>query len=71
MAPLIDVNTQLRKAAKNAFDECFYELIVNSAFGKTMDSKRNWKKLTIVHNENELMQKLCQILLIFFQIIDY
>ena len=39
MAPVVDLNTRLRKAAINKFQENFYKLIVSSAFGKTMESK--------------------------------
>ena len=61
MSPFVELNTGLRKAAKNRFQENFYKLTVNSAFGKTMESKRNRTKLSIIRNENELMQKLVNI----------
>ena len=34
MAPIVDLNTRLRKAAVNKFEENFNKLIVNSAFGR-------------------------------------
>ena len=70
MSPFVELNTGLRKAATNRFQENFYKLIVNSAFGKTMESKRNRRKLSVIRNENELMQKLCNSSLKSFQIID-
>ena len=36
MEPFVDLNTRLRMSARNKFEENFYKLIVNSAFGKTM-----------------------------------
>ena len=70
MAPFVDLNTRLRKAAVNKFQENFYKLIVNSAFGKTMESKLGTKKLEIVRNERELLQKTALSTMKSFQIID-
>ena len=69
MAPFVQMNTELRKKARNIFAENFYQLIINSSFGKTMESKRNRTKISIVRNETELLQKLCQSSLKSFQII--
>ena len=68
MEPFVDLNTQLRISAHNKFEENFYKLIVNSAFGKTMESKIGRKKLEIIRNEGELLQKIA--LMKSFQIID-
>ena len=57
MEPFVDLNTQLRISARSKFEENFYKLIVNSAFGKTMESKLGRKKLEIIRNERELLQK--------------
>ena len=69
MSPFVKLSTGLRKAAKNRFKGNFYELIVNSSFGKPMEFKRNRKKLRI-RKGNELIQKLCNSSLKSFQIID-
>ena len=70
MAPFVDLNTRLRKAAVNNFQENFYKLIVNSAFGKTMESNSGRKKLEIVRNERELLKKTALSTMKSFQIID-
>ena len=70
MEPFVDLNTQLRMPARNKFEENFYKLIVNSAFGKTMESKLGRKKLEVIRKERELLQKAALSTMKSFQIID-
>ena len=51
MAPFVELNTRQEKAAVNKFQETFCKLIVNSAFGKTIESTLPRKKLEIVRKE--------------------
>ena len=56
LAPYVKLNTQKRKEAKYKFEENFYKLMVNSAFGKTCEGKRNRIKLKLVRSEEEALK---------------
>ena len=60
MKPFIELNTKMRKAAKNTFEKDFYKLMSNAVYGKTLENVRNRQNVYIVNDPGKKRKMVSQ-----------
>ena len=60
LASYITLNTTKRQQATNKFEEDFYKLMSNAAYGKTCEGKRNRVNVKVVRKKDQLLTEMAK-----------
>ena len=61
MKKYIELNTNLRKQAKNDFQKDFFKLMNNSVFGKTMEDVKNRRNYKVCDSYKKWNKYVCDV----------
>ena len=56
MKKYIDFNTEKGMNTANSFEEDFFKLMINSAYGKTMENLRKRINVRLINNEKDFLK---------------
>ncbi len=58
VSPYVKLISERRRNASSKFKENYYKLMSSSAYGKTMESKRNRRQVKIIRNYKDMMNEV-------------
>ena len=60
LKPYVDFNSNMRAQAKDEFSKAFYKLLVNSIYGKTLQSPRHYRTVELLTDDRLLRKRIAK-----------